>query len=153
MDTSLILITSLGSLITLALATYALYLWRKVWQQKKLLQQQRQHRLDKLASDLRILAGSLLDENTPWAEVCIRISVLLEHYDTALSQQDEYRIFSLIHQACEHIPTHQAWKDLPKMERRKHEAYFIELENSHRDASIKAAKQLLQALAQNRTTQ
>lgn len=146
MDTRLILIILLGSVVTIGLAFYALKLWREVWQKKAEQLQQHQQQQTKRADDLRILLTSLNDEQAPWVELCIRISVILEHYDLELSQADDYAVFKQVYLACETIPTHQAWKDLPKLERRKFEAMFAELENTHRADSLKAAHKLLELL-------
>jgi len=142
MSNSLILIMVIGTIICLALGWYALFLWQKVWRHKKQLATYEQQNRQKLADDLKILLGSLHDDQAPWVELCIRIKVVLEHYDYQLSQQDDFQVFQLVYQVCENIPTHQAWKDLPKSERRAYEAGFAGLEQEQRDASLKAAKKL-----------
>ena len=80
-----------GSLLVLALAAYALYLWRRVWQQQKALAAAEQERQQRLGGDLRVLAGSLLDEQLPLIEGAIRIKVLLDNYDSALSNDSRCR--------------------------------------------------------------
>lgn len=146
MSNQLILIIIIGSAISGVLGWYALHLWRKLWKHQEALAAHEQQNRDKIAGDLKILLGSLLDEQAPWVELCIRIKVILEHYDFELSQHDDYQVFQLVYQVCENIPTHQAWKDLPKAERRAYEAGFTTLEEQHKASSFKAAKQLKKLL-------
>lgn len=147
MSTQMILVLTVGATLCLALGWYALILWRKVWLQQRQQAEQAQANRQKQAADLNVLINSLLDEQAPWVELCIRIKVVLDHYDYELGQQDEYQVFQLIYQACENIPTHQAWKELPKAERRAYEADFARLEEQHKEATLKSARTLQQLLA------
>lgn len=146
MNTYLLIAGLCACALVLALSAYALHLWRKVWQHKKNLQAHEQQVADKLQHDLRVLCGSLLDEQVPWLEGCIRIKVILEHYSYALSREPLFKVFLDVHAATEHVPTHEAWKALDKLERRKHEAAFAMLEEQHRNDSLKAASALLEQL-------
>lgn len=139
----------IGSLVSLALAGYAFSLWRKVWRHQRQLAENKESNRKKFTTDLKILTNSLLnDEQGHWVELCIRIKVMLEHYDYELSQNEDYRVFQLIYQVCENIPTHQAWKDLPRSERRSYEAGFATLEQEHKSSSHQAALKLQQLLEQ-----
>lgn len=146
MSNQLILVIIIGTTICLALSWHALNLWRKLWHHQRLQAEQKQKNRGKQAADLRVLLGSLLDKQAPWVELCLRIKVVLEHYDYELSQQDCYQVFQLVYQACENIPTHQAWKELPKAERRAYEAEFVNLEEQHKEASLESARKLQKLL-------
>lgn len=146
MSSALIGVLLAGGLLVAGLAGYALYLWRKVWLHKQALQAHEQQVSAKLQEDLRVLCGSLLDEQMPWLEGCIRIKVILEHYSYALSREPLFGVFQEVFAATEHVPTHEAWKALDKLERRKHEAAFAMLEEQHRSASLQAASALLEQL-------
>lgn len=132
-----------GSLLVLALAAYALYLWRRVWQQQKALAAAEQERQQRLGGDLRVLAGSLLDEQLPLIEGAIRIKVLLDNYDIALSSHEYCQVFHTLFEVTSGIPTHAGWKALTAVERRQHEKHFSELELQHKAAARKAARWLL----------
>ncbi len=132
-----------GSLLVLALAAYALYLWRRVWQQQKALAAAEQERQQRLGGDLRVLAGSLLDEQLPLIEGAIRIKVLLDNYDIQLSNHAHCQVFHKLFAETSGIPTHAAWKALPRDARRQHEKRFSELELQHKAAARKAARWLL----------
>ena len=132
-----------GTLLVAALALYALHLWRRVWAQQRKLAQAAEERRERLGSDLQILAGSLLDGQLPLIEGAIRIKVLLDNYDSALSQDARCQVFHLLFEATAQVPTHADWKALDKAVRRQHEKHFNELELQHKAAARTAARWLL----------
>lgn len=152
MNSTYIILLLLGSLLILGLAIYALLLWRKIWQRRRQLAEQADKTHAKLQQDLTVLAHSLIDGQAPWVEGCIRIKVVLEHYDYPLSQSDDYAVFQTVYAATADIPTHDAWKALPRTERRQHEHAFIALEQAHKPTSLAAAQQLLSQLARTPNT-
>ncbi|WP_322981523.1 DUF2489 domain-containing protein [Pseudomonas sp. C11] len=132
-----------GLLLIAALAVYAWHLWRRVWAQQRAQDEAREERQDRLGGDLNILASSLLDEQLPLIEGAIRIKVLLDNYDSALSNDSRCQVFHLIFDATADVPTHAAWKALDKTERRRFEKRFNELELQHKAAARTAARWLL----------
>lgn len=132
-----------GLLLIAALAVYAWQLWRRVWAQQRAQDEAREERQDRLGGDLNILASSLLDEQLPLIEGAIRIKVLLDNYDSALSNDSRCQVFHLIFDATADVPTHAAWKALDKTERRRFEKRFNELELQHKAAARMAARWLL----------
>ncbi|WP_372876041.1 DUF2489 domain-containing protein [Pseudomonas sp.] len=144
MSTLNLLLLLAGALVVTALALYALLLWRRVWAQRRNLAQAESQRRERLAGDLHILAGSLLDGQLPLIEGAIRIKVLLDNYDTALSQDTRCQVFHLLFEATAQVPTHANWKALEQPERRQHEKHFNELELQHKAAARTAARWLLE---------
>lgn len=132
-----------GLLLIAALAVYAWHLWRRVWAQQRAQDEAREERQDRLGGDLNILASSLLYEQLPLIEGAIRIKVLLDNYDSALSNDSRCQVFHLIFDATADVPTHAAWKALDKTERRRFEKRFNELELQHKAAARTAARWLL----------
>jgi hypothetical protein len=144
---------SLATLLILGLAGYALYLWRRVWARQQTQAQTAQQRQQRIAADLQLLAGSLLDEQLPLMEGAIRIKVLLDNYDSRLSRDPRCEVFQLLFEATAGVPTHAAWKALDAQERRRHEQRFNELELQHKAAARSAARWLLdEGLPQPRQT-
>ncbi len=131
-------------LIVLVLAVVAIVLWRRVWLRQKERKAAEEERRAQLAEHLRILAGSLLDEQLPLIEGAIRIKALLEHYDPQLSQSEQCQVFQELGEATAHIPTHAAWKALSKTERRHYEVLFSRLELQHKAAARTSARWLLE---------
>lgn len=148
MDTALVITLIVGTLLVLGLSGYALHLWRKVWQQQERLESYQREVSDKLAGDLKILCQSLLDGQMPWVEGCIRIKVLLEHYDYELSHEEEYAVLQEVFVATEDIPTHENWKALDRNQRLKHEETFASLEQQYQPASLIAVRRLQTYLAE-----
>ncbi len=132
-----------AGLVLLALAGYALLLWRRVWRLQRQRQLDEQARRERLRGDLRILAEALLSEQLPLIEGAIRIKVLLEHLDPALAGDSRTAVFRSLVEATAHIPTHADWKALERSERRRHEVRFGELELQHKAAARNAARWLL----------
>lgn len=139
---SMALLAGAGLLIV-ALGAYALYLWRQVWARQKAAEAAGRERRERLGGDLRVLAGSLLDEQLPLIEGAIRIKVLLDNYDLGISNHAHCQVFHVLFEATAGIPTHAAWKALPRDVRRQHEKHFSELELQHKAAARKAARWLL----------
>ncbi|WXL24162.1 DUF2489 domain-containing protein [Ectopseudomonas mendocina] len=127
----------------MALAVYALHLWRKVWRQQQAHREKRLAQHERLAGDLRILANSLLDGQLPLIEGAIRIKVLLDNYDYQLNQNQPCDVFKRIYAATAHIPTHQGWKALSKEQRANYEKLFERLTVEHQQAAHDAARWLL----------
>ncbi|KRW61993.1 DUF2489 domain-containing protein [Pseudomonas sp. TTU2014-080ASC] len=137
---------SLAAFIIVALAGYALHLWRKVWIQQRQNKEAQQSRKIRLRGDLQILASSLLDGQLPLIEGAIRIKVLLDNYDLALSQSSQCEIFQRLYGATAHIPTHQGWKALSREQHADYEALFAQLQAQHEQAAHTAARWLLEHL-------
>lgn len=132
-----------GLLLIAALAAYAWHLWRRVWANQRARDEAQLERQQRIGGDLGILASSLLDEQLPLIEGAIRIKVLLDNYDSALSNDSRCQVFHLLFEATAEVPTHAAWKALDKAERRRFEKRFNELELQHKAAARIAARWLL----------
>lgn len=141
---NLTLLVLLGSAVLIAaLALYALHLWRRVWAQEKIQTQALNTQRERICGDLRILASSLLEGQLPLIEGAIRIKVLLDNYDSSLSQDPRCEVFHLLFTATAQVPTHADWKALERSVRRQHEQRFSELELQHKAAARAAARWLL----------
>jgi hypothetical protein len=141
---NLTLLVLIGSAVSIAaLALYALHLWRRVWAQEKIQTQALNTQRERIGGDLRILASSLLEGQLPLIEGAIRIKVLLDNYDSSLSQDPRCEVFHLLFTATAQVPTHADWKALERSVRRQHEQRFSELELQHKAAARAAARWLL----------
>ncbi|HZX15391.1 MAG TPA: DUF2489 domain-containing protein [Pseudomonas sp.] len=141
---NLTLLVLIGSAVLIAaLALYALHLWRRVWTQEKAQTEALNAQRELLGGDLHILASSLLEGQLPLIEGAIRIKVLLDNYDSRLSQDQRCEVFHLLFAATAQVPTHAEWKALERSVRRQHEQHFSELELQHKAAARAAARWLL----------
>ncbi|MFP6801479.1 MAG: DUF2489 domain-containing protein [Pseudomonas sp.] len=141
---NLTLLVLIGSaLVIAALALYALQLWQRVWAKEKAQAEALNMQRERLGGDIHILASSLLEGQLPLIEGAIRIKVLLDNYDSSLSQDQRCEVFHLLFAATAQVPTHAEWKALEKSVRRQHEQHFSELELKHKAAARAAARWLL----------
>ncbi|TBW52233.1 DUF2489 domain-containing protein [Marinobacter halodurans] len=135
-------------LIVAGLAVIAL-LARFIWQRTRLLRQQSQRnarteafqkqRRDQMIESVRVLAMSVEQDQVEYSEACLRIKGLLDHLAPELLEQSPYRIFQEMHDALEHMPTHQARQDTASHFIRKLDEQRFELEKTHADAIRRAA--------------
>lgn len=135
-----------GLLLIFILAGYAAWLWYRVWRNRQRQLQQRHERNTRLAEDIRILARGLVEDQIPLIEAAIRIKVLLDNYSGPRRADLDVQVFADLYDATAHIPTHQAWKDLPLARRHQHEQLMAELEQQHRGQLQQAARALLGGL-------
>lgn len=132
-----------GLVLILGLAIYALSLWRRVWARQRAEKAAAEVRRQQLGEDIGLLASSLLDEQVPLIEGAIRIKVLLDHYDSRLNGDARCLVFHRLFEATADVPTHAAWKALPRSDKRRYETRFQELELQHKAAARTAARWLL----------
>lgn len=133
----------LGLIVICILATYAGLLWRRVWRRQQLSLKIQQAQAQRLKQDLIIIAQSFQTQQVPSIEGAIRLKVLLDNFDPLLSQQPEFQALHDIYQATAHIPTHEAWKVLPRTEKKAFEKLFTQLETEHKQALATAVQTLL----------
>lgn len=136
-----------GVTIILALAIYAAVLWRQVRRKSDAQHALQREREERLATDIEFLAKSLTSGQLPAIEGAIRIKVLLDNYTGPRREILDLTVFETVYDATAHIPTHQAWKDLPRAERRVLEAEMAEIEKNHKPRLEEAAAQLSKGLA------
>ena len=132
-----------GAVCILGLAAYAAILWRRVWQAKQQRQQQLSLQKAQRHDDLIVLSNGFLSGQMPWAEGCIRIKVILDHYDAEMGMHNDYQVLQKVFTATEQIPTHDAWRQLSSVEKKPFQKLLAELELKHKQESVRAVQQLL----------
>ena len=135
-----------GAVCIIGLAAYAAFLWRRVGQVKQQREQQLSLQKKQRQADLVVLANGFLSGQMPWAEGCIRIKVILDHYDTQLALHSDYQVLQSVFTVTEKIPTHDAWQALSSAEKRPFQQLLAELELKHKQDSIRVVQQLLSHL-------
>lgn len=136
----------IGISITVVLAIYAAYLWRRVWIVRRASGAQKNDRDARLAGDIQFIAQSMVNEQCPWIEGSIRIKVLLDNYTGPRRSGLDASIFETIYEATSHIPTHGGWQDLSRAERDLHRRHMDTLEKRHKDELLQAARDFSQGL-------
>lgn len=124
-------------------------LGRFIWQRSRLLQEQNRQqarnqafqdeRRGQMIESVRVLAMSIEQDQVEYSEACLRIKGLLDHLAPDLLSQSPYRIFQEMHDALQHMPTHQARQDTAARFINKMDEQRFELEKKNADAIRRAA--------------
>lgn len=142
MNTPLLLPLLTGALMLVTLTGYAIWLWLRIRQQQQQFDRTEALRQQRQASELRMLAESLLDGRMATIEGAIRIKILLDNHNLALSNHPNCLVFHQVFDATSGIPSLAARRALPGMQQR-HDIRFSELELLHKAAVRKGARWLL----------
>ncbi|AWL10523.1 uncharacterized protein HMF8227_00009 [Saliniradius amylolyticus] len=140
-----ILITS-AALIVLGLGFYAGKLLCQLRHQQQQRQQAEEKRKAYVHQSIQTIAKAVEQQQCGLSEASIRLCVLLDNLPDR-EEQDYARQFPALHDLYDrikHMPTHDAWKALPKKERRKMELQQGQFEAELETAILKEAEQLRQ---------
>lgn len=87
-----------------------------------------------LRDSLSVICTLLIDQQVEISEGCIRIRVLLDHYNSQWLELDDFAVFREVHDALSHMPTHQARKQTDKkiIQKLDQERFAIEERNAER---------------------
>ena len=95
-----------------------------------------------LHNSIQVLAQGLLDQQLTMTEGAIRISVLMDNLPERDSYRREYSAMFQLADATAHIPILDAWKKLPKKEKRRYDRERQKLEADYREFILDAAQRL-----------
>jgi hypothetical protein len=140
----------IGIGVILVLLVIALYLhWRlfklnrQMVQRKLEAEQQyvaaRQH----LNQSIQIICRALIAEQVGFAEASLRISKLMDQLSLPADVREEFVAFDKLAQAIVHIPILEAWRDLPKTQKREYSAQIEQQEELLGDFIKDAAQRLI----------
>ena len=135
-----------AAVCVLSLAIYAAFLWRRVWQAEQQRKQASAEQKLQRHDDLIVLANGFLSGQMPWAEGCIRIKVILDHYNSEMAMHSDYQVLQTVFSATKQIPTHDAWRDLSSEQKKPFAQLLNDLELQHKEESLRVVKQLLNHL-------
>ena len=131
-----------GVLLIVGLSVFIFRQWRRLRQHRRAVERTRAfqaERRDSMIESIRILAMTLEQEQVEPSEGCIRIKGLLDHVEPQLLQHSPYDVFQTMYEKTEHMPTHEARKQVdPKLIRRLDEERYA-LEAEHAEAIREAA--------------
>lgn len=140
----------IGGFIILCLLVVAIYLhWRlyRVNQQIKLRQEEAESQYQlarqKLNQSVQIICRALLDEQVECAEASLRISALMDQLSVNGTVREEFIAFDKLAQAISHIPILDAWKQLPRQQRKEFELQIEQQERILGDFVRDAAQRMI----------
>lgn len=121
--------------IILVLAAVAGYLHWRLYQVKKrqvALQDELDQKRDTLRSQanqsIQIIARAFLQGQVGSAEACLRICALMDQLQTQPELRKDYVAIAKMADDIRHIPILEAWKQLPKKQKREYEKFIAQRE-------------------------
>lgn len=142
MSTIWILLIGAGAAIIAVLAIVAGRLLWRLRQQNRARQQRLGETAQRALEGIRVLAGSYLAGQVEACEVALRITVLLDQPGIPAPLRGHGQVFAELAGELGHIPTHQAWRDLPAPRRSQLRSEMDQLEIRYRERLLVAARAL-----------
>ena len=139
----------IGLMLIFGLCRFIFIKYRELKTHQNLLEQKKDHQVEKreyLVNSIKVIATAMLEDQVELSEGCIRVKVLIDHFDVSLHEQEAFKIFEKMYRKTEHMPTHQARKDVDKNFIHKLDQQRFALEKQHRESIRKAASELLEVL-------
>lgn len=140
----------IGAAIVAILLVIAIYLhWRVYILNKQINQKQKeaeaQHRLarQQLNQSIQILCRALLERQVACAEASLRVSALMDQLSVNGAVREEFVAFDKLAQSIAHIPILDAWKELPRQQKREFELHIDNQEQLLGDFVRDAAQRML----------
>lgn len=103
-------------------------------------------RRDERERGLRVIAQALLDGQVGVSEACLRLDYLMAALEWPETTRADYQAIGVVAEAVRHIPTHDAWRALPPVERLDYEVQMVAVEERHEAGVRVAAERLLARL-------
>jgi len=104
-----------------------------------------------LHESIEVIARLVLDDQVEISEACLRLKVLLDHYDAELIHQAPYSVYATVYNALAHMPTHSARRQTNKKFLMKLDQQRFEIEARNREAVREASRALLDHLSERKT--
>lgn len=133
-----------ASLIVIGLAFYAGKLLYLLHIQNKARRHKAETRRDYLDESIYTISMAVTQQQCSLSEASIRLCVLLDHLGDGSHYPDTYPAIHELYYRIRHMPTHDAWKALPKAQRRKMEREREEYEAELETKILREAEQLMQ---------
>lgn len=133
------------------------YQWRlhqlrqKLRAQHQLASEVEQKHRDQVGSSMQIICRALIAGQVGSVEASIRLSGLMDQLGWADDMRQDYAVFDKMAQAVRHIPILDAWKNLPKEQKRQFEREMQQHEELLRDFILDAAGKMVARSSADRT--
>lgn len=99
---------------------------------------QQQRRQDMIDS-IRVIAMAVEADQVEYSEACLRIKGLLDHVAPELLERSPFRVFLVVHEKLQHMPTHRARQATETRFVQKMDKERFEVEEIHADEIRRAA--------------
>ena len=139
-----------GGAVILTLAGIAIYLhWRlhivsrEIQQRQKAADEQYLLARQQLNQSIQIICRALLERQVECAEASLRVSALMDQLSVNGAIRDEFVAFDKLAQAISHIPILDAWKQLPREQKKEFELQMVQQEQLLGDFVRDAAQRMI----------
>ena len=155
MPASYIVLSTLASLIIIALASYAIHLHIQIKNKQQdaiekdeaervLAQQNLDKRNNTIIGDIRFIAQSLTSEQCEITEAVLRIHHLADALDSDIMLQKQFSAIHTHFNHCKTMAIKEAYKALPKKQRFQQDQQRFRLEQESKDDVIKEAQLIIE---------
>ncbi|OZG74237.1 hypothetical protein BTA51_04260 [Hahella sp. CCB-MM4] len=93
---------------------------------------------------IQVIARAMLAGQVELSEGCIRVKVLLDSVAPELHEDERFAVFNHLYSQTQHMPTHEARKEVDKRFLFKLDRQRWQLENDHKVEILTASKALLE---------
>lgn len=138
-----------GAIIAVLLSVAGYYQWQlyRVRQKRRALEAsaraaEAEHRAE-INSSIQIISRAVVANQVGYVEASIRLSGLMDQLGLSASERQDYAVFDKMRDAVRHIPILDAWKQLPRDQKRKFEREMQLHENELNDFILDAANRML----------
>jgi heme exporter protein D len=100
-----------------------------------------------LIESMQVLCGSVLDKQVEISEACMRVKLLIDHFDSTLHERADFKVFNDVYDRLEHMPRFEARKRLSKREMNALDQERYEVEAKYEEEVKKACVALLAHLS------
>ncbi|KZZ62139.1 hypothetical protein A3762_02010 [Oleiphilus sp. HI0125] len=100
-----------------------------------------------LLDSVYVLCKSVLDKQVEISEACMRVKLLIDHFDSTLHERHDFKVFNDVYDRLEHMPRFEARKRLSRREMNALDQERYEVEAEYEDEVKKACVALLAHLS------
>ncbi|MFE8071332.1 DUF2489 domain-containing protein [Marinobacteraceae bacterium S3BR75-40.1] len=104
-------------------------------QARKAAEDRRQH----MIQSIRVLAMTIEQDQVEYSEACIRIKGLLDEVEPELLEKEPFKVFKIVSDGTQHMPTHEARLQTNRKFIRKLDQERFALEDKHHHSIREAA--------------
>lgn len=102
---------------------------------------------EKLRESIRILCSSMIDKQVEISEGCMRVKILLDHFDARLHHDEVFGVFNQVYDRLESMPRFEQRKLVNRKVLDKLDATRFSVEEDYRERVLVACRALMTEMA------
>lgn len=140
------LITGTGLVVIVFLVLIINKQWKllvRIKQESEVLAGSRAARSNEILSGITVLCKSMVDGQVEISEGCMRVKILLDHFDPSLHLDPRFTAFNDVYNQLEDMPRFGARRTVDKQSLKVLDARRLEVELDNKDAVLAASRSLI----------